>query len=487
MQFGTVTGRLLATIADRVNDPDTDPDVVPVTGTVRFTPSVASVISSTEDAIIMPTPIEADIDSDGYISLNGVRGVTLVATDSSDLNPSGFTYTVSFVNLKFDKFALTYKPFSISLPAGTTVDLATVTPVGSSNGALLVRGPKGDPGTDLTAPLQTYSTFTASKWFGALQRVRLGQGNAKLLCVGDSTTAGVGGTQADSWPALVKNRLNLSIPTQSGLSLAMVLNIDSARWSLGGWMQAFGPGGNGLYANPGSGADAVFTPGVVVDTIDVWYYRAAGKGSFVVKIDGVAQPAIDTQGPEGAWLKTTYTVSPAANHTVAFQMPASGDVGPVSVAGIDAYLSTTKSVRVANWGVSGSVTDTWANGIYSKDAIRDYQPDLTIIMLGINDAGQGLPVATWSANMLSLIQTAQLSGDVILMSVVPSDSTGLVAWEAQYRDAAKALAASTGSGFLDLFAEIGAYSPDTYADALHPNPRGYADIARFVMRGLSNL
>ncbi len=146
MQFGTVTGRILATIADRVTDPDVNPDVVPVGGKVVFTPSVSAAISSSEGAIVLPTPIEAVLDSEGYLSLNGQRGVSLVATDSPDLNPTGFTYTVTFADLQFDKFKLAYKPFSIAVPAGQTVDLSTLTPVGSSNGAIIIRGEKGDAG-----------------------------------------------------------------------------------------------------------------------------------------------------------------------------------------------------------------------------------------------------------------------------------------------------------------------------------------------------
>lgn len=146
MQFGTVTGRILATIADRVTDPDVNPDVVPVGGKVVFTPSVSAAISSSEGAIVLPTPIEAVLDSEGYLSLNGERGVSLVATDSPDLNPTGFTYTVTFADLQFDKFKLTYKPFSIAVPAGQTVDLSTLTPVGSSNGTIIIRGEKGEPG-----------------------------------------------------------------------------------------------------------------------------------------------------------------------------------------------------------------------------------------------------------------------------------------------------------------------------------------------------
>lgn len=163
MLFGTVTGRIVATIADRIGDPDVNPDVVPVYGKVRFTPSVDAATSSSEGAIVLPTPIEADLDSEGYLSVNGVRGVSLVATDSPDLNPTGFTYTVTFIDLKFDKFPLAYKSFSMALPAGSTVDLSTVTPVGSSNGALIIRGMQGEDG----APGGTFTYDETSSMYTA--------------------------------------------------------------------------------------------------------------------------------------------------------------------------------------------------------------------------------------------------------------------------------------------------------------------------------
>jgi hypothetical protein len=146
VQYGTVTGRFLATVADTTGDPDNFPDEVPVTGKVRFTPSVSAVIAETEGAIVLPTPITADLDSEGYISLNGVRGVSLIATNSTGINPTDFTYTLAFIDLKYGTTALTYRSFNIELPANTTVDLSDVTPIPVSGGVSITRGEKGDPG-----------------------------------------------------------------------------------------------------------------------------------------------------------------------------------------------------------------------------------------------------------------------------------------------------------------------------------------------------
>ncbi len=144
MQFGTVTGRFLAIVADGPADSDTEPDLVPVTGQVRFTPSLAAGVA--DRAIVLPTPITAELDSQGYVSLNGTRGVTLIATNSTGINPSQFTYAVSFIDLRYGGIPLTYRSFSFELPAGTTVDLSEAAPVGTSNGVAILRGEKGDPG-----------------------------------------------------------------------------------------------------------------------------------------------------------------------------------------------------------------------------------------------------------------------------------------------------------------------------------------------------
>jgi lysophospholipase L1-like esterase len=110
-------------------------------------------------------------------------------------------------------------------------------------------------------------------------------------------------------------------------------------------------------------------------------------------------------------------------------------------------------------------------------------------MLGINDAGNATTTATWSANMTSIITEAQKTGDAIIMSVVPSDpgNAARLALEDQYRGQAKTVAAAMDVPFVDIFGKIGAYTPALYSDILHPNARGYANIARYVYDALQAL
>jgi hypothetical protein len=118
---------------------------VPMVGSVTFTPSPQRLLDATAapPEIIAAIPVTVTLDAAGGLS------VTLIGTDDTDLNPSGWTYLVTF-NLTGAKM----DPFSITVPVGSTQDLAALAPVASSGGASIVRGvgvpPAGTTGQVLT-------------------------------------------------------------------------------------------------------------------------------------------------------------------------------------------------------------------------------------------------------------------------------------------------------------------------------------------------
>jgi hypothetical protein len=146
MEYGTITGRLVAAVADTPDDPDVNPDIVPITGTVTFTPSVKAILVASESVTVVPVPIVASLDANGYVSLNGVQSVTVLATNSTYYNPNGWTYRVSFDNLAANGRRVTFDPYNIEVPVGSTIDLSSVTPVTGSTGTPIVRGPAGPVG-----------------------------------------------------------------------------------------------------------------------------------------------------------------------------------------------------------------------------------------------------------------------------------------------------------------------------------------------------
>jgi hypothetical protein len=135
--YGQVIGRFVTAQADSV-DVGTDPDFLPLTGSITFTPNVSHIVddeSFPEPLIIVPVPITAVLDASGYLSTPGADGITaayagiyLVATNDPDLNPTDFQYIVTY-SLKYAGIALPLPAHNIVLLAGTTVDLALVVPV----------------------------------------------------------------------------------------------------------------------------------------------------------------------------------------------------------------------------------------------------------------------------------------------------------------------------------------------------------------------
>lgn len=124
------TGRVKARFATAeilVGDNDGIPNLFPVTTeTVTFT-STASVLlnsgASPDPIVILPKPIVCSLDSQGYmVDSAGHRWCDLIATDDSDLTPSGRKWTITFSS------GLGISSFSINVAAGTTVDLTTLIP-----------------------------------------------------------------------------------------------------------------------------------------------------------------------------------------------------------------------------------------------------------------------------------------------------------------------------------------------------------------------
>lgn len=134
-QFGEVIGRY---VTAQVDGPDGDqlPELVPLQGTITFTLATTRVVETDVPQIILSTPITAVLDSSGYLSTPvpgsltdaAYPGIKLVATDSTDINPTGLQYRVEY-KLTYNGVALTLAGHNMALPAGSVIDLALITPV----------------------------------------------------------------------------------------------------------------------------------------------------------------------------------------------------------------------------------------------------------------------------------------------------------------------------------------------------------------------
>lgn len=148
--YGKVVGQFIASVADTADANDL-PDSVPMGGAITFTPS-ASIIRSTvlnpNPVTIIKTPIVAVLDADGYLctptTVDGVtrlvRGVVLVATDNPNLNPVGWTWSVSYRLTLGGRQVTSPSTHPINVPENSTQDLTLVGPVSASGGTSITRG-----------------------------------------------------------------------------------------------------------------------------------------------------------------------------------------------------------------------------------------------------------------------------------------------------------------------------------------------------------
>jgi hypothetical protein len=136
VNFGTVTGTFI------------DATGTNITGNVTFTPSATSLKdASALQTIIQSQPVKVPLQ-------NGSFSVQLIATDDTDVSPTGWTYGVAF------DFGL--PSFSISVPQGQTVDLTTVAPTTASNGQPTYTGALSTVGIG-TAPHQIDGFWTGTQ------------------------------------------------------------------------------------------------------------------------------------------------------------------------------------------------------------------------------------------------------------------------------------------------------------------------------------
>ncbi len=140
VSYGRVTAQFVSDVRDNtagaVADVDQLPDWVALAGKVTFTASVSKLLNAAQKQVIGRAPVVGVLDSEGYLctpakdGTPAYRGVELVATDDPDLNPTGWTWTVTYAlsnpatSLQLSGFA----SHPLAVLTGETIDLSQVIP-----------------------------------------------------------------------------------------------------------------------------------------------------------------------------------------------------------------------------------------------------------------------------------------------------------------------------------------------------------------------
>lgn len=392
----------------------------------------------------------------------------------------------------------------------------TISDVGSGTSTIGTQGPQGEqgiqgpvgptgPAASFTGPVTSVSTVTSinspiaptqltgamlPKWRLALAKALNGTSDAKILCIGDSTTFGTGSTNYAnlptyfSYPARLAQMMKGVTPSQNGLVIPQPNN--NNQWTKGtGWADgsfAYGFAQGNFQATAAAG-NLVFTPGATYgtfDSFDVYYLTGPGLGSITITGTGGGTTTVNCVGASMAIGKTTVTCASAGTgNAVTITNPS----GLVYITGVESFLSTSKYVRVGNAGKGGARTDIWSNAPYNPQwgslaHITAYAPDLTIIQLGINDAGASFSAATYQGYYTPIITTAQASGDVIIASFAPSSGSPYTTYEPLYLPVLSSLAQTYSAPYVDIWTRWqSTWQTGLMNDALHPNNFGYIDEA----------
>jgi len=351
------------------------------------------------------------------------------------------------------------------------------------------------------------SNAALRKWAGALAKARSGVRNARIALFGDSTTAGSGangtvgfGAGARSSCPSVKLARMLRDQGQTAYASAYFGNagpltsVQMRAWDTqiggAGWA-FFGAASGDSWLWPQSESTVsnttTYTPTNSVDTFVIWYGTNAGSRVFSYQVDAGGTTNVDGAGTVNGLASVTVAAGAVGAHTLTI---AKGSGGGNFIWGIEAYDSTVKQVQILPMGISGTrvsqaVGATAPNS--GLNALQTMAPDLTVVNLCINEWKNAGNVDTFKSNLGLLIAAAKVTGDVIVVTGVPTSIIGFpLATQKAYVDAAISVAVANGCIAVDTWRRFVSYETDTsfYTDDTHPNSAGYELMWGTVVRNI---
>jgi lysophospholipase L1-like esterase len=372
----------------------------------------------------------------------------------------------------------------------------------------------GGSGTGALTPSQVAASnnntaLLLPKFRTAIAKVKSGQANCKILCLGDSTTFGTGSNNSN-----VGNLKPLAYPTQlqammnsaginshsnsfmgygstsfenngSGANDARI--VMGSSWS--GWINpAFG---GTLFENTGSTTNSLaFTPTLPVDTFVITYLTATGNGTFSAGVNSGTPTNQNTNSGSGF---ATLTVTGTLGINTLNLKYVSG--GTVFIQGVEAYDSSKKWADFVNAGWSGAQAGDIAGNVafYSPiGGLEFFAPDLTLLNIGINDWNGSTTLANFQTNVQSVITACKLSGDVIIVSPAPTASSQTPSTTQQgFVTVLSNLANTNKVPFIDWWTRMGPQANNTAmywtGNNVHPNMIGYSDNAQDIFNMIGNL
>jgi lysophospholipase L1-like esterase len=342
----------------------------------------------------------------------------------------------------------------------------------------------------------------------ALAEVQAGTGNARIVVLGDSLTAGyqssstmAGNAIADSWPAelalqftenpaVFTGYLGDNHATAEGSSPNAYNSKVSqhASWSVNSLESIGGRQFNGGTTN---GAAHSFTPGFAFTKFRVAYVRYSGSPEYTVNVNGGSSlGTLNMNDTVGGVFFEEFTAS--GDSSAVINVVSNGTANG-RILGIEAWDDANKSVHIVQAGVPGWTAGNWAtvtNDYSPLRGVRATSANLFLLLIGTNDTTLSDRV-NFRINLRRVIYGAKSRGSVMLIgfpymgtfSGSPSEAT-----QDLWRGDMAAVAAECGVEFIDPTddADWSSYSAANTAgfmdaDVVHLTDAGAIDWATQVL------
>ena len=332
------------------------------------------------------------------------------------------------------------------------------------------------------------------RWRGARARMLSGQGRARVLCLGDSNTAGDAVApgvrlREAAYPARLAELLDRVYGASgdgfcgnAGILSAIDTTYDP-RLSFGaGWVVsgAVSVGGT-MFSNASTSNALTFTPRDAWERCEIIF---AGIAAGAVDLSaGGATSRHDI--PAGGMVSVSFDAGALASRQLSV-MRVSGEI---HVAAILPHSSIRPRVEVINAGRTG-----WASADLI-DAATFYAPgaalssvaaDLVLIEIGLNDFNTGISPTVYGNRLRTLVGLCPVMADVVVMSSVsPEQASRVYPWS-DYLDQMREVCAERELSFIDISVAMGDRSQVVAAgltnDGLHPNRAGLAEKAHVASK-----
>jgi lysophospholipase L1-like esterase len=353
-------------------------------------------------------------------------------------------------------------------------------------------------------------------WSAKLAQVKAGTGRARILCIGDSTTRGTGAGSGDAlnvdadqfaYPKKLADYLasrGVSASFNSAMSGSFGNGTPEGKDSrvaglnhmtpAGDWIGGASTlGGLTYQCNDDLTGTLSFTPLNVFDTLRIGYLRQTTNDTFTVNIDGGAAIITQAAAGTGSFQVTADTTVARGLHTININRTET-TAGVCRIIWFEVWDSTTPAVEVFNAGWSGgTAADMAVNATLVQPiaGLQKFAPDLTIIMLGINDQTGATSEATFKTSVQTIVTAARLSGDAILVAATPASTTGGEPARRAYANYMRDMAIINGCPFVDTNTLMGTYAHSTnmgwQGNGLHASAAGYAYLAPLIGRALAGV